>query len=79
MDTVSLTIDGTPVTVEKGTTVLQAAFANPMTARDWLQGSNSSERWKWDFLFQDLPPVKGHSVPTELGVVDGRVIPLRPV
>src|SRR3981081_3233394 len=26
MDTVTLTIDGTPVTVEKGTTVLQAAI-----------------------------------------------------
>jgi predicted molibdopterin-dependent oxidoreductase YjgC len=59
--------------------VAQAAFANPTTARDWLQGSNPSERWKWDFMFQDLPPVKGHSVQTELGVVDGRVIPLRPV
>ena len=25
----------------------------------WLQASNPSERWKWDFMFQDLPPVKG--------------------
>ena len=24
----------------------------------WLQASNPSERWKWDFMFQDLPPVK---------------------
>jgi NADH-quinone oxidoreductase subunit G len=59
--------------------VAQAGFANPTAARDWLEGSNPSERWKWDFMFQDLPPVKGHSVQTELGVVDGRVIPLRPV
>ena len=26
---------------------------------NWLQASNPSERWKWDFMFQDLPPVKG--------------------
>ena len=24
----------------------------------WLQASNPSERWKWDFMFQDLPPIK---------------------
>ena len=34
----------------------------PVPARSWLQESNPSERWKWDFLYQDLPPVKGHSV-----------------
>ncbi|NUR56536.1 MAG: molybdopterin-dependent oxidoreductase [Acidobacteria bacterium] len=33
-------------------------FARPMTARHWLQASNPSERWKWDVMFQDLPPVK---------------------
>jgi NADH-quinone oxidoreductase subunit G len=33
-------------------------FARPMAARHWLQASNPSERWKWDFMFQDLPPVK---------------------
>jgi NADH-quinone oxidoreductase subunit G len=33
-------------------------FAPPVQARTWLQASNPSERWKWDFLFQDLPPVK---------------------
>ena len=33
-------------------------FARPMPARHWLQASNPSERWKWDFMFQDLPPVK---------------------
>ena len=27
--------------------------------RTWLQASNPSERWKWDHMFQDLPPVKG--------------------
>ncbi|MCA1648711.1 MAG: molybdopterin-dependent oxidoreductase [Acidobacteria bacterium] len=34
------------------------AFAKPMSAKNWLQSSNPSERWKWDFMFQDLPPVK---------------------
>ena len=55
------------------------AFAGPMAAKSWLQASNPSERWKWDFMFQDLPPVKGHNVQTEQGVVDGRVIPLKPI
>jgi predicted molibdopterin-dependent oxidoreductase YjgC len=54
-------------------------FTRPISARNWLQASNPSERWKWDFMFQDLPPVKGHSVQTEVGVTDGRVIPLKPV
>ena len=34
------------------------AFTRPIPARNWLQASNPSERWKWDFMFQDLPPVK---------------------
>jgi NADH-quinone oxidoreductase subunit G len=34
------------------------AFSRPVPAKTWLQGSNPSERWKWDFMFQDLPPVK---------------------
>jgi NADH-quinone oxidoreductase subunit G len=33
-------------------------FAKAVSARTWLQTSNPSERWKWDFMFQDLPPVK---------------------
>jgi NADH-quinone oxidoreductase subunit G len=33
-------------------------FARPVSAKTWLQASNPSERWKWDFMFQDLPPVK---------------------
>jgi len=37
----------------------QMVFSRPVAARTWLQASNPSERWKWDFLFQDLPPVKG--------------------
>jgi predicted molibdopterin-dependent oxidoreductase YjgC len=38
--------------------LLDLAFARPVSARHWLQASNPSERWKWDFMFQDLPPVK---------------------
>jgi len=34
------------------------AFGRPVAARHWLTASNPSERWKWDFMFQDLPPVK---------------------
>jgi NADH-quinone oxidoreductase subunit G len=54
-------------------------FTRPISARNWLQASNPSERWKWDFMFQDLPPVKGHSVQTQQGVVDGRMILLKAV
>jgi predicted molibdopterin-dependent oxidoreductase YjgC len=49
-------------------------FTRPIPARNWLQASNPSERWKWDFMFQDLPPVKGHNVQME-----GAYIPLRQV
>jgi anaerobic selenocysteine-containing dehydrogenase len=51
------------------------AFGRLMTARHWLQASNPSERWKWDFMFQDLPPVKGAVDPTSLP----GLIPLREV
>jgi NADH-quinone oxidoreductase subunit G len=34
------------------------AFSRALSARHWLQASNPSERWKWDFMFQDLPPIK---------------------
>jgi NADH dehydrogenase/NADH:ubiquinone oxidoreductase subunit G len=33
-------------------------FTRPTEVKHWLQASNPSERWKWDFMFQDLPPVK---------------------
>jgi NADH-quinone oxidoreductase subunit G len=38
-------------------------FAKPVAAQHWLQASNPSERWKWDFMFQDLPPVKFAGTP----------------
>ncbi|MPZ18682.1 MAG: molybdopterin-dependent oxidoreductase, partial [Luteitalea sp.] len=34
------------------------AFAKPVATHHWLQASNPMERWKWDVMFQDLPPVK---------------------
>jgi NADH-quinone oxidoreductase subunit G len=48
-------------------------FARPVTARHWLQASNPSERWKWDFMFQDLPPVKGELDPTALPLAPGAI------
>jgi NADH-quinone oxidoreductase subunit G len=59
--------------------VADLSFARPMPARSWLQASNPSERWKWDFMYQDLPPVKGHNVQMEGMVPQGAVIPLMPV
>jgi NADH-quinone oxidoreductase subunit G len=51
-------------------------FTRPVTAQNWLQASNPSERWKWDFLYRDVPPVKGHNVQMEAGTA---FIPLKPV
>jgi NADH dehydrogenase/NADH:ubiquinone oxidoreductase subunit G len=51
-------------------------FARPVPLRHWLQASNPSERWKWDWMFQDLPPVKGAS-PAPARVPGA--LPLRPV
>ena len=55
------------------------AFTRPIAASHWLQASNPSERWKWDFLYQDLPPVKGHNVQMEGVVPAPSFIPLKPV
>lgn len=54
------------------------AFARTVTARNWLQASNPSERWKWDFMFQDLPPVKGAVDPSSLPPPPG-MIPVKEV
>jgi NADH-quinone oxidoreductase subunit G len=55
-------------------------FTRPIPARHWLQASNPSERWKWDFMYQDLPPVKGHNVQMEGVALQGTsFIPLKPV
>jgi NADH-quinone oxidoreductase subunit G len=60
----------------QGLTML--AFSRPMEARHWLQASNPSERWKWDFMYQDLPPVKGELDPSALPLPPG-AIPLKAV
>jgi len=55
-------------------------FMRPVNARNWLQASNPSERWKWDFMFQDLPPVKGYNVQMESPFASGQpYIPLKQV
>jgi NADH-quinone oxidoreductase subunit G len=54
-------------------------FGSRMPAKTWLQGSNPSERWKWDFMVQDLPPVKGAVEPSALPPEPVAVIPLKPV
>jgi NADH-quinone oxidoreductase subunit G len=64
-----------------GTPYAQAGdvtFARALPARSWLQASNPSERWKWDFMYQDLPPIKGHNVQMEDALPHGAV-PLTPV
>jgi NADH-quinone oxidoreductase subunit G len=53
------------------------AFNRPVPARTWLHGSNPSERWKWDFMFQDLPPVKFKGEPEATSRPD--IIPLKRV
>ena len=52
-------------------------FGRPVSAKNWLQASNPSERWKWDFMFQDLPPVKFDGEPFSTNFAG--VIPLKPV
>jgi NADH-quinone oxidoreductase subunit G len=58
--------------------ISELAFAGVVTARHWLEASNPSERWKWDVMFQDLPPIKGSVEPSALPPAPG-VIPLREV
>jgi NADH-quinone oxidoreductase subunit G len=51
-------------------------FSRPLPLQHWLQASNPMERWKWNAMFQDLPPVKGHNVQME-GAPQPAVIPLQ--
>jgi NADH-quinone oxidoreductase subunit G len=55
------------------------AFARPVAARHWLQASNPSERWKWDFMFQDLPPVKFAGTPRAASSIGSGAIRLQKV
>lgn len=66
------------IATEFGDAITSVVFGRPVAAHDWLQASNPSERWKWDFMFQDLPPVKGAVDPTALPLPPG-AIPLREV
>jgi NADH-quinone oxidoreductase subunit G len=51
-------------------------FNRPVSADHWLRSSNPMERLKWNEMFQDLLPVKGHNVQME-GAPQTTVIPLR--
>jgi NADH-quinone oxidoreductase subunit G len=53
-------------------------FGRTTAAQHWLQASNPSERWKWNFLFQDLPPVKGTVELSSLPMPPG-AIPLKEI
>ena len=53
--------------------IAKLTFARPLPAKHWLQASNPSERWKWDFMFQDLPPVKGSVDPSSLPLPPGAI------
>jgi NADH-quinone oxidoreductase subunit G len=53
--------------------ITKLTFARPLPAKHWLQASNPSERWKWDFMFQDLPPVKGSVDPSSLPLPPGAI------
>ena len=52
-------------------------FGRPIEARHWLEASNPSERWKWDFMYQDLPPVKFAGMPAATSLLNA--LPLREV
>jgi predicted molibdopterin-dependent oxidoreductase YjgC len=51
-------------------------FNRALALQHWLQASNPMERWKWNVMFQDLPPVKGHNVQME-AAPQPSVIPLK--
>src|SRR5687767_4065437 len=61
--------------VERYAALTNLAFYRPVPARTWLQASNPSERWKWDFMFQDLPPVKFVGIPGATSLMNG--LPLK--
>jgi len=56
----------------------ELTFARPVGARNWLQASNPSERWKWDVMFQDLAPVK-FDTPPDLTTIPFTAIRLQKV
>lgn len=56
--------------------LVNQSFKRPLPLQHWLQASNPMERWKWNVMFQDLPPVKGHNVQME-AAPQPTVIPLK--
>jgi len=55
----------------------QMVFTRPIPARNWLQASNPSERWKWDFMFQEVNTQKWDGLNAALPQLN--IIPLTPV
>jgi hypothetical protein len=53
------------------------SFARPIGARHWLQSSNPSERWKWDFMFQEVNEQKWDGLSAAMSQLN--IIPLTPV
>ena len=68
-------IEAAGTTGDRYAGLAELAFARPVSARTWLQASNPSERWKWDFMFQDLPPVKFKGTPEATSIAN--IISLR--
>ena len=62
---------------ERYAALAKIEFAKAVPARSWLQSSNPSERWKWDLMFQDLPPVKFAGRPAATSWFNG--LPVREV
>ena len=52
-------------------------FARPVPARHWLSQSNPSERWKWDFMFQEVNIQKWDGLTPTMPQLN--IIPLTPV
>jgi NADH-quinone oxidoreductase subunit G len=69
---ISRTLAGTPGYEGLG----DRSFNRPLSQQHWLQASNPMERWKWNMMFEDLPPVKGHNVQMESSPQPA-IIPLR--
>jgi NADH-quinone oxidoreductase subunit G len=57
--------------------IASLSFSRPVGAKHWFQASNPSERWKWDFMYQDLPPTKFAGEPFSTNF--DSVIPLKEV
>ena len=53
------------------------SFSRPVPAKHWLDASNPSERWKWDFMFQEVNEQKWDGLSAALPQLN--IIPLTPV